>query len=229
MGKGRKPNTALPACKFLFALSIFHAIHDANGFSVVELSDDSKKVRCKICDAVRGQNNSWIQKESLAYHLKSDVHARSIGAQQNREDIRRVGEQSMQEREMEERMDFVTLSSTINPSIPVMARIHKPSTEEQEMWDNHALSNEVFDAGIDHTVGVVEERKRLEREANIFNLWHGADFLPEEDPDDSELLLDELEQDDILTELLRNASMYAMQLCSYISMLISFSDRLEGA
>jgi len=36
----------------------------------------------------------------------------------------------------------------------------------------------------------------------------GADFLPEEDPNDGELLLDELEQEDILTELLRNAGMY---------------------
>jgi len=37
-----------------------------------------------------------------------------------------------------------------------------------------------------------------------FDIWRGADFLPE-DQNDGELLLDELEQDDILTELLRNA------------------------
>jgi hypothetical protein len=52
------------------------------------------------------------------------------------------------------------------------------------------------------------ERKHLEREANNFDLWHGADFLPEEDPNDGELLLDELEQDDILSELLWNARKY---------------------
>jgi hypothetical protein len=131
-----------------------------------------------------------------------------------------------EECEMEEKMDFITLSSSAKPAISVTARIHKPSMEEQEMWDDHAFSNKVFDAGIDHTIAVTEERKRLEREATDFDLWCGADFLPE-DPDDSELLLDELEQDDILTELLRNASMCAIQLCSYISMLILFSDRLE--
>jgi len=112
----------------------------------------------------------------------------------------------------ERRMDFIMLSSTIKPVFTPIAHIPKPSAEEQDMWDNHEFSNEVFDARIDHTVTAVEERKRLEREATNFNLWCGADFLPEEDPNDGELLLDELEQDDILTELLRNARMYIIQL-----------------
>ena len=73
------------------------------------------------------------------------------------------------------------------------------------MWDHYALGNEVFDAGIDHTLAASEERKRLEQEATDFNFWHGADFLPEEDPNNGQLLLDELEQDDILSELLCNA------------------------
>jgi len=184
-----------------------------NHSSVVELSEDGKKVRCNICEALRITNGGWIQKESLAYHLKSDFHVRSVSAQQNRESIRTAGEQSMQEESAaERRMDFIMLSSTIKPVFTPIARIPKPSAEEQDMWDNHEFSNEIFDAGIDHTVTAVEERKRLEREATNFNLWRGADFLPEEDPNDGELLLDELEQDDILTELLRNARMYIIQL-----------------
>ena len=103
----------------------------------------------------------------------------------------------------EERMDFVMLSSTIKP-VAKAAHIPGPSVEEQEMWDN--LSNEIFDAGIDSTAAAVEERRRLEQEATNFDIWRGADFLPEEDPNDGELMLNELEQDDILTELLQNAS-----------------------
>ncbi|KAF8953953.1 hypothetical protein BDZ97DRAFT_1766967, partial [Flammula alnicola] len=184
MGKGRKAKTALP--------------------DFVELSDDCKKVRCNICKALHGQNSGWIQKESLAYHLKSDVHAHSVVAQQNRESIRTAGEQSMQEESAIEERDFIMLSSTIKPAVTTTAPVPRPSVEEQEMWDNHAFSNEIFDAGIDHTAAAVEERKRLEQEATNFDLWRGADFLPEEDPNDGELLMDQLEQDDILTELLQN-------------------------
>ncbi|KAJ3517709.1 hypothetical protein NLJ89_g342 [Agrocybe chaxingu] len=186
MAKGRKAQTALP--------------------DFIELSDDRKKVRCSICKALRGQNNVWIQKESLSSHLKSDVHARSVHAKQDRDSIHSAVEQSLREESaIEERMDFATLSSTIEPAATTKAPVSKPSAEEQEMWDDGAFSNDIFSAGIDHTAAAVEERKRLEKEAADFDLWRGADFLPEEDPNDGELLLDELEQEDILTELLRNA------------------------
>jgi len=41
--------------------------------------------------SMRGKNSGWIQKESLPYHLKSDV-MRSVHAQQNRDSIRKTGE-----------------------------------------------------------------------------------------------------------------------------------------
>jgi hypothetical protein len=113
-----------------------------------------------------------------------------------------------EESAVEERMDFAMLSSAIKPAVPMNACTSRPSVEEQEMWDNSTFSNEIFNAGIDHTAAAVEERKRLEKEATNFDLWRGADFLPEEDLNDGELLLDELEQEDILTELLRNTRMY---------------------
>lgn len=114
-----------------------------------------------------------------------------------------------EESAIEESMDFAMLSSAIEPAvITTKARVSRPSVEEQEMWDNSAFSNEIFNAGIEHTAAAAEERKRLEKEATNFDLWRGADFLPEEDPNDGELLLDELEQEDILTELLRNTRMY---------------------
>ena len=122
-----------------------------------------------------------------------------------------------EESAIEERMDFAMLSSTVRLAATATARVHGPSMEEQDMWDDHVLFNEGFDAGIDHTIAAVDERKRLEREATNFDLWRGADFLPEEDPNDGELLLEELEQDDILIELLRNARMYIIQLRSQFS------------
>ena len=214
---------------FFYTLRMY-STYNINHSTVVELSDDSKKVRCNICEASRGQNRGWIQKESLPYHLKSDIHARSVSAQQVKESIRTAGEQSMQEESaIEERMDFVMLSSTSKPMVMAAPRVpNRPGVEEQEMWDSYALSDETFDAGIDHTVAAVEERKCLERDATNFDLWRGADFLPEEDPNDGELLLDELEQEDILTELLRNARMCTSAV--FISFQpISFSDRHECA
>jgi len=214
-------------------VGFFHTVYilcntqDTNNSSVVELSDDCKKVRCSICEALRG-NSGWIQKESLPYHLKSDVHARSVRAQQNRDSIRIVGEQSIQEESaIEETMDFAMLSSAIEPPVTMKPCVFRPSVEEQEMWDNSAFANEIFNAGIDHTAAAAEERKRLEQEATNFDLWRGADFLPEEDPNDGELLLNELEQEDILTELLRNTRMYTSRFPSFISIYLVFSDRRE--
>jgi hypothetical protein len=133
-----------------------------------------------------------------------------------------------EESAIEERMDFTMLSSTIEPAVIMKARVSRPSVEEQEIWDNNAFPNEIFNAGIDHTAAAAaEERKRLEQEATNFDLWRGADFLPEEDPNDGELLLDELEQEDILTELLRNTRTYTSQFHSYISMYLVFLDRRE--
>lgn len=217
----------LPDCAFI----LYPSIIVDNNSSVVELSDDSKKVRCNICVAVRGQNGRWIQKESLACHLKSEIHACSVSVRQNREAIQMAGEQAMQEESaIEERMDFVILSSTIKPAVTAAAYVPRLSVEEQEMWASHAFSDEVFDAGINPEVTAVEERKHLEREATNFDLWRGADFLPEEDPNDSELLLDELEQEDILTELLWNAGMYIFVItCVHAFQHISFLDRCECA
>lgn len=109
---------------------------------------------------------------------------------------------------MEEHMDFLILSSTVKPKSTTTSRAPRRSEQEQEMWDRYALGQEDFCAGMDHTIAAAEERKRLERESAEFDLWHGANFLAEDSVNDAELLLDELEQDDILSELLRNARQY---------------------
>ena len=205
MGKGRKKTNELPICKF--SKCLYYPELAESYFSVVELSEDSKNVRCKICEARHGRNGGWIQKESLTYHLKSDAHAYCVRAKQNREHIHATMEQSMREEiAAEERMEFAILASATKPTVTM--KVSRASIEEQEMWDNYAFSGEMYDAGIDHAEAAAEERKRLEKEATDFDLWNGADFLPEKDLTDGELLLDELEQEDILTELLKDASMY---------------------
>jgi len=105
---------------------------------------------------------------------------------------------------MEETMAFVTLASTNQPAV-APEPVPQSTATEQEMWNDYMDCEEDFDAGVDPTLAAIEERKRLEREATEFDLWQGADFLPEGDINNCELLLDELEQEDILTELMRNA------------------------
>lgn len=104
-------------------------------------------------------------------------------------------------------MDFVIFSSGANPAVTATNPVPKPSTPEREMWQEFELSSQAFHAGVDHAAALVEERRRLEREADDFDIWNAADFVPEEDPNDPQFLLDELDQDDILTELLKNARM----------------------
>lgn len=228
MTRGRKPTNPLPDCAFFCYLHTHYL--STNDASVVELSDDGKKVRCKICHASHGQSNGWIMKDSFPGHLKSNAHASCVLDQENREAIKRAHELSIQEeREIEERMDFVMLPSRPGSSIQATARIPKQSIEEREMWENYACCDEIFDAGIDDSSAAAEERKRLEREANDYDLWHGADFLPEEGSNDSQLLLDELEQDDILTEVLQNACTCSIQICPYNSMHTLLLDRLKSS
>ena len=111
----------------------------------MELSDNYKKVRCNICEALCGQNNGWIQKESLTYHLKSDIHACSVCAQQDRDSIWTAGEQSLREENtIEGSMNFATLSSAIELAVMTKAPVSKPSMDEQEMWDDSSFFNKIF-------------------------------------------------------------------------------------
>ncbi len=104
----------------------------------------------------------------------------------------------------EEGMNFAILSSATRPVTTVEAGLPKPSLEEEEMWRNYAFSEEIFNAGSDHTMAAAQQRKQLEQEANNFSLWCDVDNLPEDHSINSERLLDELEQEDILTELLQS-------------------------
>lgn len=121
---------------------------------------------------------------------------------------------------MEESMNYIIFSSTTQPKATTKVHAPQPSEEEQGMWDHYALGNEVFHAGINHTLSAAEERKCLEQEAADFDLWHGADFLSdsEKDPKDAQLLLDELERDDITSELLQNACKF------FLSYFFNFTD-----
>ncbi len=172
---------------------------------VIELSEDCKNVRCKVCNALREKNCGWIRKESLAYHLKSEAHAYSVRAQQDRESIQTAREESMREESAtEERMDFAILSSANKPVVAAKTGFPRPSLEEEEMWKNYEPSNEIFDAGINHAMTAAEQRRRLEKEATNFGLWCDEDFVLENYSTNSERLLDELEQEDLLTELLQS-------------------------
>jgi hypothetical protein len=96
----------------------------------------------------------------------SDHHTSSLEAQEIEKSTEKAGEQSMQEESaIEEQMDFIILSSTIQPEVAATACPPQQSEEEQGMWERYALGNKVFDAGINPILAAAEERKRLEQEA----------------------------------------------------------------
>ena len=155
----------------------------ANNSSVVELSDDGKKVQCSICEATPYQGNSggggnsrWIKKESLPSHLNTEAHAHSVDTKKKRESFQAAVEHSMQEASaMDENLDFVMLSLITGPAVTAVTCVSKLSAEEQEMWNNYEFSAKTFSAGIDPALAVVEERKRLEQEAT--NLIYGMAMI----------------------------------------------------
>ena len=119
-----------------------------------------------------------------------------------------------EERELEENMDIAILSSVTQPIMTKNTHTSHSNKEEKIMWENYETSNVLFDAGIDPALAAIQERKQLELEAINLDIWHGTDFIPEEDPNNSEQLLDDLEQEDILNELLRNArKWYMLNFC----------------
>ncbi|KAF8890258.1 hypothetical protein CPB84DRAFT_1849152 [Gymnopilus junonius] len=187
MGRGRKPKNELP--KF------------------IKLSDDGKRVQCMLCNMGQRHRNMWILKDSLPSHLKSDLHVTSLSAEQEKDTIHKAVEHSMEEEHESEENKFVVLPLMFVPSAPVAHPVQKRSLEEQEMWDNYAGSTEIFDPGIDHLATSMDERERLEQEAINLDIWDCSNLVSAEDPNDMQLLFDELEQDDIMMELLQNAHM----------------------
>jgi len=138
-----------------------------------------------------------------------------VNAQADMQVIQTATERVMQqEAALEENMDFAQLLQPSQPAATTTPRVSKPSIEEQEMWENFAMTEKTFDTGLDPSLVAAEERKRLEKEATDLDLWNAADYLPDEVQNDSELILDELEQSDILTEILRNTRMYLSLSCA---------------
>ncbi len=144
MGKGRKAS-ALPDCELSYLHSTATSYLSIN--SVVEISDDlkgfdAKSVKHYVDKDLAAAAVGGYRKKGLAYHLKSDIHAQSISAQQIRKSIQEAGMHSMQEESaIEAQMDFVMLPpSTSNvPAATAMPQISLPSQEEQEMWRNYEI------------------------------------------------------------------------------------------
>lgn len=146
-----------------------------------------------------------MQKDSLAHHLKSEAHIRSVCAKNHRDSSKKAGDRLAEQEATEERMDFVALHSPAQHSHVGTSRPSQGQAYDHITENVYASFNGDFDAGIDPSAAAIDERRRLEQEADNFDMWRGAEFVPELDPNDSTLLLDELEQGDLLTELLQNA------------------------
>ena len=123
--------------------------------------------------------------------------------------IQTAREQAMQlEATHEESLEFVQLLQSGRPAAATTPCVPKPSTEEQEMWENYATAEKTFDTGLNPSLAAAEEQKHLEKAATDSYLWSAVDNLPNEVQIDNELLLDELEQFDILNEILQDTRMY---------------------
>ena len=146
-----------------------------------------------------------MQKDSLAHHLKSEAHIHSVCAKNHRDSSKKAGDRLAEQEATEERMDFVALHSPAQHSHVGTSRPSQGQAYDHITENVYASFNGDFDAGIDPSAAAIDERRRLEQEADNFDMWRGAEFVPELDPNDSTLLLDELEQGDLLTELLQNA------------------------
>ncbi|KIJ90420.1 hypothetical protein K443DRAFT_686767 [Laccaria amethystina LaAM-08-1] len=127
-------------------------------------------------------------------------------------------EQAMQlEAAHEESLEFAQLLQSGRLAAAITPHVAKPSTEEQEMWENYATAEKTFDTGLDPSLVAAEERKRLEKVATDSYLWSVVDNLSNEVQIDNELLLDELEQFDILNEILQDTHLDSVDVASLVA------------
>ncbi|KAJ7169264.1 hypothetical protein C8R43DRAFT_1155871 [Mycena crocata] len=162
---------------------------------------DRSEVQCKVCGT-----GSWIAVASAAKHVKYPAHVKS--AQLAADESRRL--------ERLER-DRQATSSISLPNIQVATKesaladtasaSHARSEAESEMWRDFEENGAQFSAG-DASEDTRTRHEQLRKEADSFGFWDPeavARGLGFGDPDVAGQILAEDEEDDFLSEIMRNA------------------------
>lgn len=146
-------------------------------------------------------------------HLKSKQHTRAVEHESRQEAQSSAILHAVEEADREEATGFAPISAP-GPSVLPMhlagpsRRVHEPSPMEQELWDSVEAGEADFDLGTKPNEDA--DQLRVENETN-FDIWNADAIMDGVDGSISDAnFLDEPE-DDILSEVLRNARKFSFQ------------------
>jgi len=139
-------------------------------------------------------HGDWILKRSFAAHSKSALHIKS-------EALKKLDEERVAARAKDRERDE---TFAISRPVEVIA-LQGPAQQEVNatevaMWEDFDMGDAVFDAGEDPANVRSVQHKEFERRAQQYGLWHGMDT----NRNNSERLWDESEQEDVISEILKN-------------------------
>ncbi|KAJ7284566.1 hypothetical protein C8J57DRAFT_1709000 [Mycena rebaudengoi] len=175
-------------------------------------SEDRSHVQCKACGS-----SKWIAVKSAAKHLTSVEHLKTV---ELGEDARKRREELEKERQTDSattELRSIQFAASRLPSGPIgstSSGLHARSEAEVEMWEAYESTGAAFSAGEDPDDTHIHH-KRLREEVESFGVQNpeaAARNLGFGDGDVAAEMLAEDEEEDFLSEIMRNAGECRIEL-----------------
>ncbi|KAJ7291708.1 hypothetical protein C8J57DRAFT_1588254 [Mycena rebaudengoi] len=175
-------------------------------------SEDRSHVQCKACGS-----SKWIAVKSAAKHLTSVEHLKTL---ELGEDARKRREELEKERQTDSattELRSIQFAASRLPSGPIgstSSGLHARSEAEVEMWEAYESTSAAFSAGEDPDDTHIHH-KRLREEVESFGVQNpeaAARNLGFGDGDVAAEMLAEDEEEDFLSEIMRNAGECRIEL-----------------
>ncbi|KAJ7912843.1 hypothetical protein B0H13DRAFT_1874427 [Mycena leptocephala] len=171
-------------------------------------NDDRTKVQCRACSSgVPPERRTWIELRSAPAHLGYPTHLKAVEQLEDARRRRQVLEDERREESAASGLQGVTFAAQRMEG-PVTSRpSNVPIQAEIDMWDGYLANSASFDAGDDQDDPDVYE-ERLRKEAEVFGLLNAeavAKRLGFGSGSVAEEILEEEEEEDFLSDIMRNA------------------------
>ncbi|KAF8153401.1 hypothetical protein B0H34DRAFT_754825 [Crassisporium funariophilum] len=155
----------------------------------------------------------FILIKSLLPHQKSALHQRSLALET--EEKSRAERAMISQSEATPAAPASLQSFAVNPTIgqtSFAGSLRELNFDEADMWAEYDAYGETFDAGDDPEELARTQRKALERQIDTYGVWGGVELPASVDHADAEMLWEDLEYDEILTDVMRNTGPSARNL-----------------
>ena len=170
-------------------------------------------------NAVESYRGGWIRPESFSIHRKSATHMHSLELKAAAAER----EQAETAHILNPPRESATLNILLIPAAEVElhdtdSQSYGISQEEQHFWDALDPTSEVFEMDESPEVALERKRQEFERKLDEYGVWEGHEDIMDDDAAAAlELAWDESEQDEVLSEVLKNLGKIVRTLTGKLS------------